>query len=573
MAAIDLIQRSCRQHDTPTACARHTIWQQTGLALCAALFLFGSACASDTVEASDPSALELYQKAQYTQAAVRGLTELLREPWNHSLRFLVADSLQRSGKFDDAKTQFQALEGTPYAASAALRLNALGSVERAPKLPPPAAPGPTVARQIVAQAQDQPIISEPKPVVQALVPRAAVASPARSLTQHHFYDMYNAEDYKAVSTEGLALLTRETPDDGLRLIIANSLAWTGQLKEAGQQYQALLKGDVSKDANVGLANVYRWSGREDQALPLLRSVLNVDPNHAGAKEGLELVQRELRPRTLISMGRANDSSDMQRASLTASHRWRDRSGSHIFEVETGGVNDVMPGTDVNQRDLTVRYQTLRLPLQPRIELSAQASPESTIFGGLRLKLLESPLFLDVGRVNWGRLASNALALQANLTAAHVGAEMSGDLSSFGRLGGRVDYYDISDSNAVLSSNFSFTPAWRPLGLRIKPLIGMETRDARTASAAYWSPASGFGTVYAGLLGEWSGANWDFFASSQAGARLYGEAGPNWSISAGGRHWLGKDLALGLNLWNMSSWRNSASYRAKTLALSLEKVWN
>ena len=273
------------------------------------------------------------------------------------------------------------------------------------------------------------------------------------------------------------------------------------------------------------------------------------------------------------MGGANDSSDMQRSSLTANHRWRDRSGSHLFEIETSGVNDRMPGTDVNQSDLTFRYQTLNLPLQPRIELSAQANPESTIFGGLRLKLHESPLFLDVGRVNWGRLASNALALQAKLAANHVGVEMSGDLSSYGKLGGRVDYYDISDSNAVLSSHFSFTPAWRPLGLRIKPLIGMETRDARTASGAYWSPAAGYGAVYAGLLSEWSGANWDFFASGQIGTRLYGEAGNNWSISAGGRHWLGKDLALGLNLWDMASWRNNASYRAKSLALSLEKIWN
>ena len=549
-------------------------WQQTGLALCTALFLFGPACAADTAEAAGAGALELYQQAQYTQAAAQGLTELLREPWNHSLRFMVADSLQRSGKFDDARVQFQALEGTPYATSAALRLNALRSAASVPPSPTPAAAKPTVTRQIVARSQDQQSPEEPKTEVQTLAPpKAPPRSAARSLTQHHFYDMYNAEDYQAVSTEGMALLARETPDDGLRLIIANSLAWTGQLKEAGQQYQALLKGQVSKDANVGLANVYRWSGREDQALPLLRSVLTIDPNHAGAKEGLELVQRELRPRTVVSMGGANDSSDMQRSSLTANHRWRDRSGSHLFEIETSGVNDRMPGTDVNQSDLTFRYQTLNLPLQTRIDLSAQANPESTIFGGLRLKLHESPLFLDVGRVNWGRLASNALALQAKLAANHVGVEMSGDLSSYGKLGGRVDYYDISDSNAILSSHFSFTPAWRPLGLRIKPLIGMETRDARTASGAYWSPAAGYGAVYAGLLSEWSGANWDFFASGQIGTRLYGEAGTNWSISAGGRHWLGKDLAVGLNLWDMASWRNNASYRAKSLALSVEKVWN
>lgn len=574
MASIESIRHFCRHANLPAIGTRFLAWQPAGLALCAALFIVGSVRAGNANESSDASALEFYQKAQYTQAAAQGLTELLREPWNHALRFLVADSLQRSGKFDDAKVQFQALEGTPYASSAALRLNALGSVARVHPSPTPVAPNPTVTRQLVPRIQEPASPAESKTEAPTLTPpKAASRSVARSPTQHHFYDMYNAEDYKAVSTEGLALLATETPDDALRLIIANSLAWTGQLKQAGQQYQTLLKGEVSKDANVGLANVYRWSGRDDQALPLLRSVLETDPNHAGAREGLELVQRELRPRTLVSMGGANDSADMQRTSLTASHRWRDRSGSHIFEVETSGVSDLMPGTDVIQRDLTFRYQTLRFPLQPRIELSAQANPESAIFGGLRFKLHESPLFLDVGRVNWGRLASNALALQANLTANHVGVEMSGDVSSYGKLGGRVDYYDISDSNAVLSSQFRFTPAWRPLGVHIKPLLGMETRDAQTASGAYWSPATGFGTVYAGLIGEWSGTDWDFFASGQAGVRLYGEAGPNWSISAGGRHWLGKDLALGLNLWDMASWRNNASYRAKSLALSVEKVWN
>jgi len=199
--AAKLIQRPCGQADLPVIDARPLSWRQTGLALGAALLLFGSACAADTAEASDTSALELYQQAQYTQAAARGLTELLREPWNHSLRFLVADSLQRSGKFDDATIQFQALEGTPYASSAALRLNALGSAAPVPKLPPAAAPSSTIMRQIVARTQEQASPEEQKTDVQALTPpKAAIRAAARSLTQHHFYDMYNAEDYQAVLT-------------------------------------------------------------------------------------------------------------------------------------------------------------------------------------------------------------------------------------------------------------------------------------------------------------------------------------------------------------------------------------
>ncbi len=549
------------------------------LFLCSALLLSGPVCAADAV---GTSALELYRQAQYTDAAERGLTELLREPWNHELRFVVADSLQRSGRFDDAATQFEALEGTPYAASASLRLNALRLNQPARRLAAAATP----SRQILAQrpapltvaAPDNVPLTEPPP---ARRPRGsaytAIGSPspatsALSSAQQQILELSAAENYQAAGTQGLSLLTKEPPEDELRLVIANSLAWTGRLKESIQQYQPLIDGKLDKEARVGMANVYRWRGRDDQAVPLLRSVLSTDPENSDARQAMDLAQRELRARTLVTLGTFDDSSDMQRRSLSINHRWRDASGRNIFEIETSGVDDTLLTTAVKQQDLTLRYQALGLPLQPRFEISAQANPESAAFAGLKLQFAEQALVLDLGRVNWGKMALNANALQTSLAAAHAGAQANGRFV-LGQLSGHVDYYDISDNNTILASTFNFMPAWRPLGLRIKPLVGLETRDARFASSAYWSPATGFGTVYAGLIGEWSGANWDFMASGQAGRRLYGEAGPNWSASASGRHWLGKDLAIGLSLWDMASWRNNAAYRAKSLTMSLEKVWN
>lgn len=552
-------------------------WRNAGLILCAALLPSASAIAADAL---DTSTRDLHQKGQYDAAASRGLNELLNEPWNHELRFVVADSLQRSGKADEAATQFEALEGTPYAESATLRLNALRPNQPARKLTAPAVRTADAASavpqyQFVSPDSPRPRSaspqSEPRTSAYTLI-NPAVPVVVRNPAQQQIYDLSAAENYRAAGTQGLALFARETPDDALRLVVANSLAWTGRLSEAIQQYQFLLKGKLAKEANVGLANVYRWRGRDDLALPLYRTVLAADPDNTGAKEGLELAQRELRPHTLVTMAGSSDSSNMQRRALTVKHRWRDDSGRNLYEVETSGVNDHLLETRVNQRDLTLRYQALNLPLQPRFELTAQGKPERAAYGGVKVKLGERSVFVDVGRVNWGRLAANARALQGDLAATHVGMDASGAFS-FGQLGARADYYDISDGNAIFTSGLSYTPAWRPLGSHVKPFVGMETRDARNTSPNYWSPAGGFGTLYAGVLGEWSGASWDFFASGQAGTRLYGEAGTNWSLSAGGRRWLGKDLALGLNLWNMSSWRDNATYRAKSMTMSLEKIWN
>ena len=549
------------------------------LILCSALLLSGPVFAADVV---GTSALELYRQAQYAEAAQTGLTELLREPWNHELRFIVADSLQRTGNFDDAAMQFEALEGTPYANSASLRLNALRLKQPARTLAAAPVPVPQIPVQgpaplAVAIADNVPLPEPTRPKgprgsAYTVIGSPELATAAHSSAQQQILELSAAENYQAAGTQGLSLLARETPEDELRLVIANSLAWTGRLKESIQQYQPLIDGKLDKEARVGMANAYRWRGRDDQAVPLLRSVLSADPENTDAKQAMELAQRELRARTLVTLGTFDDSSDMQRRSLTVNHRWRDASGRNIFEIETSGVNDTLLTTSVKQQDLTLRYQALGLPLQPRFEISAQANPEPAGFAGLKLQFAEQAVVLDLGRVNWGKMALNANALQTSLTAAHAGVQANGRFA-LGQLSGHVDYYDISDNNTILESTLNFMPAWRPLGLRIKPLIGLETRDARVASTAYWSPATGFGTVYAGLVGEWNGANWDFMASGQAGRRLYGEAGPNWSVSAGGRHWLGRDLAFGLNLWDMASWRNNATYRARSLALSLEKVWN
>lgn len=400
---------------------------------------------------------------------------------------------------------------------------------------------------------------------------AELALPKRSPDQQRIIDLSAAGDYQAAGTEGLALISKEQPDGELQLIIANSLAWTGRLKEAIPTYQGLSDGKYANPAAVGLANVLRWRGRDDQALPLYRSVLSSDPSNAGALEGLDLAMREISPRTLLSFGRGSDSSDEQRQSVTINHRWRDRGGSNIMEVETSAVKDTLPGIEAKQQDVTLRYQSLSLALKPSLELSMPTTEDHTLYGGVRIKLFDDQVAVSGGRVNWGRMATNPKALASHLSATHAGVTAAKDFS-LGKLVARVDYYDISDGNTILSSGLHLASAWRPLGGHFKPFLGIETRGAKFNTLSYWSPDQGSGTAYAGVLGEWGAADWNLYASGQAGVRLFGDAGTSWSWSAGGKRWISNDVALSVNLWSLDSWRNNAAYRAQAATINLEKLW-
>ena len=395
---------------------------------------------------------------------------------------------------------------------------------------------------------------------------------ANSPAQKRVLELNAAQNYQATGTQGLAVLERERTEPGLRLIIANSLAWSGRLKQAAEQYRALSAGNLRKEARVGLGNVYRWQGRDDWAMPLYQAVLKEDPQNSGALEGQMYAQRELSPRTLITAGGAEDSGDAKRAELNISHRWRDASGAQIFELAGNASRDQLPDTRVKQGDLGFAYQNLDLPFSPRLELNAQAKPKTDVFGNLKLKIDDGRFSIEVGRSNWGKAAFNAHALADDLTATHLGLDANLQFEA-GQFVEHIDVYRVSDSNTILTSRSNFVFAWRPFGSRIKPFVGIETRDVRFYSNKYWSPADGFGTAYVGLQGEWAGDNWSVFGSGQVGTRLYGEAGSNWSLGAGSKLWLARDIAVGVNLWSMASRRDNARYRAKSVSVNLEKLWD
>ena len=105
---------------------------------------------------------------------------------------------------------------------------------------------------------------------------------ARSGEPARIAEMYKAGNYAEVGTAGFALITREKVDEQLQLYIANSLAWTNRLKEAGQLYRVLIPGKYKMSAMLGLANLNRWQGRDHLSTPMYKEILAADPTNKDA---------------------------------------------------------------------------------------------------------------------------------------------------------------------------------------------------------------------------------------------------------------------------------------------------
>lgn len=543
------------------------------VALCLLLSQVYVAQAAQTTTTDTSNVQQLYEAQNYKDAAKIGLGKLLSEPWNHELRFLVADSLQRQGKFEEAAIQFEALEGTPYAERAMLRLNAIRT-----NTPPTE---PIILSSVEANTPAQP--TEPQAPATVIAPSnnrglaytllpAADTTPAHNPAHQNLYDLNAAGDYQALGSEGMSSFAHTSPDDQTRLMVANSLAWTGRPKQAEAQYKLIGPGRYKSDADIGLANLYRWRGRDDLSLPLYQNVLRENPKNEAALEGLTLAKRELQPRTMISFSGSSDSGGETRHPGLINHRWRDTSGTNLFELEGGFIASHQNLARTNQGDLTARYQSMTLPLHPKFELAQQVQPAKHLFGKVGVSFADNEIALEAGRDNWGKTAATTPALIYGLGANHLGVSAN-HVFDFGQILATADFYSISDGNSIRTTKLDYKPAWTPLGAHIKPYLGMETRDAKSNTLLYWSPAIGFGTAYAGLQAEWGKESWSLFGSGQLGTHLYGEAGTSWSISGGGKYWLTRDIAINLNLWKMQSWRNNSTYRAKSFNLGLEKLWD
>ena len=606
---------------------------------------------------------------RHDAAAELGLRGILEQPWDHSLRYLVADSLERAGRFDEASAQFSALHGTPLQGAAQGRLATLagrtdhrspalpaatiatpGQAATAPALAPPrspttaatvarpamavnqtaraasaSAPAPAQPRRLGAPASlappatstaSAPASAQPRRLgAPASLPQPATLAEGRPSTSppippaQHIEALYAKGDYAEAGAQGLALLEKAPIDAELHLKVANSLAWSGKLQAGQAQYRALFDSKVDREARLALANTQRWNARFDLAMAGYQAVLDRHPDDSDALEGMRQSRLGLAPRTTFGAEYTTDINPVERRGATLGHRWHNASGDTRYEVKVVRYDDsidwVIPANGLRDPEIPRRAETRRQslsasmemlahPLQPQLMLSLQqqvaipppplparlAALESgpqvrrnddAIFGTARIKLYEWPVWFRVGRLDWSHEALAPRAAIFGLVARHSGLEALGEFD-WGQLYGQVDYYGITDGNSISAAQLRWTPSWRPLGARWRPLLGLEWRQAMRPAAEYWSPSLGHGSAYAGLSGDWTLGRWSLYGSAQYGTPLLEESGTSWSLSLGGRYQVAEDLAFSFGFWRMSSFRDNAAYRARTANLQVEKAW-
>lgn len=393
----------------------------------------------------------------------------------------------------------------------------------------------------------------------------AKASPA----QKRVIAAIRAGDYRAAGELGLSLIAGETVSLELKLMIANSLAWSGKTRQATPIYELLFDSKLKVPAMVGKANILRWQGKSAPAKSLYSNALKEDKNNQDAKEGLRLVGRELRSRAKISNTSGRDSSDVHLRGLIMNLRWFDQKEEGSYEIEASLSRSKQSWADESSRDVVVRYSNPKMKYEPRVEISSNGQ---SLFGLASLTPVEDfPLTVHVGRVDWSKMSGSPSAIRNNHTALRFGLQSSLELSS-GQLNLRAESYRVSDGNLILASTGRFNSSWRPLGALFQPFIGIETRKAKRGASDYWTPVDGYGAIYAGFTSEHAEADWNIFGSVQLGTRLWGEAGRNWGISAGAKRWFNDDLAVSASFWALGSRRGTQGYRASSLNFNVEKYW-
>lgn len=495
---------------------------------------------------------------------------------------------------------------TPPALSDAMLLTLASAADPRPE----ATPAGTEAAQVLSMTPDPGIPSiplrayryTPNPVQET---EAEATLPPQ---QQRLVDLNLAGDYGRLGREGLALMKREKLSDELRLIVANGLAWSGRLRDAEQVYRSLLDTPSRADAQVALANIQRWQGKNWLAASAYREVLAANPEHEEARKGLELVEKSTRPRLRIETVSSGDYGRITSVAQPAvpqsiitqnipgetspaeatpppqpvittyatrtrtfgsrvNSRWATDGGLREWEVEASTMRANLPGVSASQALVTGRVQAHDMPFDPALEVSLGDS----IYLRGSMQIGKSPFRVHGGNVNWGQMSFNARALDERLSALNIGIDGNSS-TRFGSFGLMLDHYQVSDGNQVQTGLFRYSPPFKLFSRHLRPVFGIEHRKTRFASPAYWSPDEGYGLAYAGVEAEWSHDRWDLSASLQRGWRLYGEAGPSWGAAIAGRYDFDDHWTAGARAWFVRNQREQAPYRAGVITLFVERRW-
>lgn len=384
-------------------------------------------------------------------------------------------------------------------------------------------------------------------------------------------DKFDAGDYWSVGSDGLDFLKKEPGNNELRMIVANSLAWTGRYADAISQYQMLAGTTLSDSAALGLANVYRWSGRPDLASPLYQQILTSQPDNPDALDGLNRINRELRPRTDVVFTRKSDSNSVMQNGTEIKHYWRGDNLALKYALSFNTSHYTLTPVETQQTEINFSIEHADMAMAPKLDLSVQQEPISKAFALLRLKLSDAPdLHITIGHVNWGNMAFQPQALLDGLDATQLG--INGSLITRpGTLNAIYNNYKVSDDNQIQESNIQFFPSWSPLGTDFRYYIGLSGRYALRNVPAYWSPDTGYLSTDIGFTKEWPISNGDYLIYGQRGFHAGGEALNSYNIGFSAKRNIDRDWAASLSAGMLENQRSDA-YNSKYLTFGIERLW-
>jgi tetratricopeptide (TPR) repeat protein len=373
------------------------------------------------------------------------------------------------------------------------------------------------------------------------------------------------------SAEHFQKLVGTAQDQTARLGLAHALSWTGRMAQAIPFYESLLDGPVAHDARLGLANALRWSGRADRALPHYQRAMNEEPTSKDAIHGVVYSERALRATTAISaqFAQENNTAGGQELVLKLSHSLRNDEKTRIYTLDISRAVDRVVGLTDPAQAFSFEVEDLEMALAPRLRISREVSPNETWLGQLRLKLGETPLYVNIGRISWPKTPLGAQNLDVGITANQLGLEGKYQ-TGIGEFRGSVNQYALSDGNQIHGGDLRLTPWRTPFGREIRPYAGLAWRATQTPTPNYWSPEN-YVVGYVGIEGEWETPEWYVFTFLTLGDRLAGDGSRYWSAGLNAKHWFRRDMALGAGLWSQSS-LGEGSYQVYGLNMQLEKQW-
>ena len=334
-------------------------------------------------------------------------------------------------------------------------------------------------------------------------------------------------------------------------------------------YLLLVHGSKAGEAKLGLANAYLWMARPDLSLPLYNELRAAYPEEQTGVEGLLFARRQLRARTTLGATYNHDNTPMSRHEPFVSHTWRAANNTLIFGLAASGGRDFDDQTRLPRREYEVNLESLSTWLEPRLSISRQTEPRERTFGDLRLQVNDLPMYVNIGRINWGKSAFTIPALDQGLTANRFGVEGKYQFA-IGELRGFANYFSISDGNRINAGDLRVTSRWRPWGRELKPFYGVQWRFSNHIDPDYWSPKT-YALGYVGLEGEWERRMWMINAIVQAGVKLAGEASTSVAGSLVAKRWIGEDWAIGMTGYAQSGSRAS-KYQAAGVTAFIEKLW-